>query len=136
MIQWLHRVGTARRAGARCAVVFDGLRCPGCEGRCGVSVGGGEVPLDFDVPEGTPVVVAASAHGLARRAAGVFGWPVGAVVVAAALAEWYMVSEALIAATLLGTFLAAVGVRAVVARPDGVSRPRDAADEVVRVVLE
>ena len=103
-------------------------------------MGGDEVPLDFDVPEGTPVVVAVSAHGLARRAAGVFGWPVGAVVVAAALAEWYMASEALIAATLLGTFLAAVGVRAVVARPDGVfvrvSRPRAAADEVVRVVLE
>ncbi|MCY3620442.1 MAG: SoxR reducing system RseC family protein [Gammaproteobacteria bacterium] len=108
----LSRVGAVRRVGASCSVVFDCVRCAGCNGCCGVSVGGGEVPLDFEVPNGTPVEVVASAHDLARLALRCFGWPLGAVGAAAFAAEWVAASEALIAAALFGTALAVVGVRA------------------------
>ena len=103
-----------------------------------MSVGGGEVPLDFEVPNGTRVEVAASSHDLARRALGVFAWPLGAVGAAALLAEWVGASEALIVAALFGTALAVVAVRAAGAIPDRfgtrLSRP-GTPDECLRVVL-
>lgn len=135
----LSRVGTARRIGAGCSVVFHGDRCAGCDGRCGVSVGGGEVPLDFEVPNGTRVEVVASAHDLARRALGVFGLPLGAVGAAALVAEWVGASEALIVAALFGTAAAVVAVRAAGIMPGGLatrlfrySRPPDEGLRVVR----
>lgn len=135
----LSRVGTARRIGVGCSVVFHGDRCAGCDGRCGVSVGGGEVPLDFEVPNGTRVEVVASAHDLARRALGVFGWPLGAVGVAAFVAEWVGVSEALIVTALFGTAAAVVAVRAARSKPEGpitrMSRRAATSAEGLRVVL-
>ena len=116
----LSRVGTVRRVSANCPVVFHRVRCAGCDGRCGVTLGGGEMPLDFEMPNGTRVEVVASAHDLARRALGVFGWPLGALGAAAVLAEWVGSSEALIVAALFGAALAVVAVRAAKI-PDGFS---------------
>lgn len=134
----LSRVGTAQRIGAGCSVVFHGDRCAGCDGRCGVSVGAGEVPLDFDVPNGTRVEVVASAHDLARRALGVFGWPLGAVGAVALVAEWVGASEALIVTALFGTAAAVVAVRAARSIPGGsatpMSRRAGTPDEGLRVV--
>ena len=104
-----------------------------------MSVGGGEVLLDFEVPDGTRVEVVASAHDLARRALGVFGWPLGAVGAMAFVAEWVGASEALVAAALFGTALAVVAVRAARAIPDRfatrMSRPSGTSDEGLSVVL-
>lgn len=136
---WLSQVGTARRVGTGCAVVFHAERCAGCDGRCGVSVGGGEVPLDFEVPDGTPVEVVVSARDLARRALGVFGWPLGAVGGTALAAEWVGAGEALVVAALFGAALAVVAVRAARIVPEGFAAPRSrragTADGGVRVVL-
>lgn len=136
----LHRVGTARRVGANCSVVFHRVRCQGCDGRCGLSVGGCiDLPLVADLPNGATVEVVASAGDLARRALGVFGWPLVAVVAASAIAEWRGAGEALVVAALLGTALAVVGTRAALARPEGVAtrvtRRATNRDESVRVVL-
>lgn len=135
----LSRAGTAQRVGAGCSVVFHRDRCAGCDGRCGVSVGGGDVPLDYDLPNGTRVEVVASAHDLARRALRCFGWPLGALGTAAFVAEWVGGSEALIVAALLGALLAVVAVRAARRIPDGfatrMSRRSGTPDEGLRVVL-
>ncbi|MCE2459434.1 MAG: SoxR reducing system RseC family protein [Pseudomonadales bacterium] len=105
-----------------------------------MSVGGSELPLDVELPNGTPVKVAVSTHDVARRALAVFGWPLGAAAAAATVTEWFGGSETLIVAALLGTALAVVGVRAASVAPDrfsaGVSRSSAAPDEGVRVVLE
>lgn len=85
-----------------------------------MTVGGDELPLDFEVPNGTRVEVVASAHDLARRAFGVFGWPLGALGAAAFLAEWVGTGEALIVAAFFGAALAVVAVRAAKIR-DGFS---------------
>ena len=118
----LSRVGTVQRVGVCCSVVFHRVGCAGCNGRCGVSVGCGEVPLDFEMPDGTPVEVVASAHDLARRALRCFGWPLGAVGAAAFAAEWLVVSEALVVVALFGTALAVVAVRAARIRIHGLAR--------------
>ena len=135
----LSRVGTARHIGAGCAVVFHGDRCAGCNGRCGVSVGGDEVPLNFEVPNGTRVEVVASANDLARRALGVFGWPLGAVAAGALVAERVGAGEALIIAALFGAAAAAVAVRAAGIMPRDsaarMSRRSGTPDEGLRVVL-
>ncbi|MDE0037637.1 MAG: SoxR reducing system RseC family protein [Gammaproteobacteria bacterium] len=119
--------------------MFHSVRCAGCDGRCGVSVGGGEVPLDFEVANGTRVEVIASAHDLARRALRCFGWPLGAVGAAAFLAEHLGASEALIVAALFGAALAVVAVRAAKIIPDGlalrISRRAGTPDEGLRVVF-
>lgn len=104
-----------------------------------MSVGGGEVPLDFEVANGTRVEVIASAHDLARRALRCFGWPLGAVGAAAFLAEHLGASEALIVAALFGAALAVVAVRAAKIIPDGlalrISRRAGTPDEGLRVVF-
>ena len=132
----LSRVGTVRRVGANCSVVFDRVRCAGCDGRCGVTVGDSEVPLNFEVPDGTRMEVVASAHDLACRALRCFGWPLGAVGAAAFLAEWVGASDALIVGALFGATLAVVAVRAL--RIPGFSARRDRRagnpDEGLRVV--
>lgn len=136
MNRWLFREGTARRNGTNCSVVFDRVRCVGCDGRCGVAVGADELPLDVGLPNGTRVRVVVSAHDIARRALGVFGWPLGALATGAVVAEWFGASEGLIVAALLGTALAVVVVRAGSAdRFARVSR-NSAPDEAARVVLE
>ena len=104
-----------------------------------MSVGGGEVPLDFEVPNGTRVEVVASVRDLARRALGVFGWPLGAVGAAAFVAEWVGAGEALVVAALFGTALAVVAVRAGRVTPEvsaaRMSRPSGRPDEGLSVVL-
>lgn len=139
MKSWLSRVGTSRSVGGDCSVVFHRVPCAGCDGRCGVSVGGGEVPLDFEVPNGTRVEVVASVRDLARRALGVFGWPLGAVGAAAFVAEWVGAGEALVVAALFGTALAVVAVRAGRVTPEvsaaRMSRPSGRPDEGLSVVL-
>ena len=94
--------------------------------------------MDFEVPNGTPVEVVASARDLARRAFGCFGWPLGAVGAAAFAAEWVAASEALVVAALFGTTLAVVGVRAARIRLHGfaprMSRRSGTLDEGLRVV--
>ena len=104
-----------------------------------MSVGGGDVPLDFEVANGTRVEVVADAHDLGRRALGCFGWPLGAVGAAAFLAEHLGASEVLIVAALFGAALAVVAVRAAKIIPDGLtmrlSRRVGTPDEGVRVVL-
>ncbi|MDE0661240.1 MAG: SoxR reducing system RseC family protein [Gammaproteobacteria bacterium] len=120
--------------------MFRRVRCAGCVGRCGVSVGGGELPVDFGLPDGTPVQVAMSPHDFARRALVVFGWPLGAVGAAAAVTEWFGVSEGFMVAAFLGTALAVVGVRAA-SRTRGTPavhahRRTTGSDDGVRVVVE
>ena len=104
-----------------------------------MSVGGGDVPLDFEVPNGTRVEVVASARDLARRAFGCFGWPLGAVGAAALSAEWLGASEALIVGALFGAALAVVAVRPAKVSPDDCSARRSRrpvpTDEGLRVVL-
>lgn len=104
-----------------------------------MSFGDRELPLDFDLPSGTPVEVAVSARHVARRALRVFGWPLGALGTAAVVTEWFGTSEGLIVAALLGTALAVVGMRAASVDADRlaaqVSR-RTGPDDGVRVVLE
>ena len=139
MGEGLRRVGTARRVGANCSVVFHSVRCAGCKGRCGLSVGEAvELPVARDLPDGATVEVVASPRDLARRALGVFGWPLGASVAAAAVVHWFGVGEAMIVAALLGTAVAVVGIRAF-AGSDGVLGRRfrrcAAPDEGMRVVL-
>ena len=130
----MHRVGTVRHVGTHCSVVFPRVLCAGCDGRCGVTVGdGGELPLAVDLANGTTVEVVASARDLRRRALGVFGWPLGAVVAAAVAAEWFRIGDAMIVAALLGTIIAVAGCRA---RFEGVLVRRSAASHgSVRVVL-
>ena len=135
----LSRAGTTRRVGASCSVVFDRGRCAGCNGRCGVSVGSGEISLDVEVPNGTRVEVVASTRELARRALGCFGWPLGVVVAAAFAAEWVGGSEGLVVAAFLGAVFAVVGVRAAKAMSDRFATPTPGSagtpDEGLRVVL-
>ena len=101
-----------------------------------MAVGADELPLDVGLPNGTRVRVVVSAHDIARRALGVFGWPLGALATGAVVAEWFGASEGLIVAALLGTALAVVVVRAGSAdRFARVSR-NSAPDEAARVVLE
>ncbi|MDE0419898.1 MAG: SoxR reducing system RseC family protein [Gammaproteobacteria bacterium] len=135
MNRWLTRVGTVRGVGANRAVVFHRVRCADCDGRCGLSFGGGEVPLDADLPDGTVVEVVASVGGLARRAMGVFGWPLGAILVAAAVAEWLSVGDALVVGVMLSTVLAVVGFRAGYANRDQTTRRSPGAPDTVRVIL-
>jgi len=103
-----------------------------------VSVGSGEVPLDFEMPDGTPVEVVASAHDLARRALRCFGWPLGAVGAAAFAMEWVAAGEALVVAALFGTVLAVVAVRAARIRLHGlalrISRRSGTPDEGLHAV--
>lgn len=139
--RWLFRVGTVRCVGGDCSVVFHRGRCAGCEGRCGVSLGGRRLPVDFGLPDGTPVEVAVSVHDMARRALVVFGWPLGAVGAAAAVTEWLGLSEGLMVAALLGTALAVVGVRAASVNRDTLAAPQACRrtagpEDGVRVVLE
>lgn len=118
MNQWLNRVGTARALGADCAVVFHRVRCAQCDGRCGLSLGGGEVRLDADLPEGAAVEVVASVRGLARRAMGVFGWPLAAIVVMATVAEWSKLGETVVVGVVLTVVFAVVGLRVAFAEGD------------------
>ena len=119
--------------------MFHRVRCAGCDGRCGVSVGGGEVALDLEVPNGTRVEMVASARDLARRALGCFGWPLGAVGAAALLAERVGGSEALVVGAFFGATLAVVALRAGRVIPDVFAvrriRPSGTPDESLRVVL-
>ena len=134
MKSWLSSVGTARRVDGDCSVVFHSDRCTGCDGRCGVSVGGRELPLEIDLPDGTAVEVIASARDLARRALGVFGWPLGALGVAALAAERSGAGDALIVAALFGTVLALVAARPAGARAARMCR-RSATPDGLRVII-
>ena len=140
MNRWLFRVGTAQRVGHGCSVVFHRVRCAGCDGRCGVSVGGRELPVGLSLPDGTRVEVAVSARDMARRALIVFGLPLGAVGVAAALTQWHGMNEGLMVLALLGTSIAVMGVRAVSVNRGApaaqVSGRTAESDDGVRVVLE
>ena len=136
MKAWLTRVGTAHGVGADCTVVFAGDRCAGCEGRCGLSVGDGDLPLATDLPEGTTVEAVVSVRGLANRALAVFGWPLGALVAAAALGEWSTLGEPLAAGVLVAAFLAAIGFRLAFAKADRAPRRLPAARDIVRVLVE
>ena len=104
-----------------------------------MSVGGGELPLDIEVPHGARVEVVASTRDLARRALRVFGCPLGAVAAAAFVAEWVGANEALIVAALFGAVCAMVAVRGAKTMPDGLatrtSRCAGTSDEGLRVVL-
>ena len=104
-----------------------------------MSVGGREVPLDIDVPNGTRVELVASTHELARRSLGCFGWPLGAVVAAAFAVEWVGGSEALIVAAFFGAVFGVVAVRARKAMRDRFATPMSCSsptpDDGLRVVL-
>ena len=138
MAGWLTRTGTVRRIGADCTVVFQRERCPGCEGRCGLAIGAAdELALDTDLPEGAAVEVAASTRALSRRAILVFGWPLSAVVIAALVAEPSAANDWLVAAILVVTVLAVVGLRVGWKQRGGViPTHRDGADPRALVVLE
>ena len=140
--QWLTRAGTVRRVGVDCTVVFQHERCPGCEGRCGLTIGAAApLALDTDLPEGAAVEVAASTRALSLRALRVFGWPLSAVVIAALVVEPSTANDWLVAAVLVVTVLATVlAVRGlgVGSKQHGGVMPthRDGADPRARVVLE
>lgn len=85
----LTRQGVVARDGeGELGVVFEGERCAGCSGHCGLRLGRTR-PLPLCTANiGTPVQVVASALGFVRHAAVVFGLPVAAGVGLALVAEW------------------------------------------------
>ena len=78
----------ARGAEGELGVVFEGERCAGCNGHCGLRLGRTR-PLPLCKANiGTPVEVVASALGFVRQAAVVFGLPVAAGAGLALVADW------------------------------------------------
>lgn len=107
----LTRLGTVRCVAGRKAVVFATETCHGCDGRCGLALARvASLPLDTDVPLGTPVAVSASAATLTRRASLVFGLPVLATILAAVLAGGRPWADWLVPVALLGGALVAACV--------------------------
>ena len=134
MDKWLTRVGNARRNTTNCAVVFHDIRCAGCEGRCGVAVGGRELPVDVDLPDGATVEVVTSVGNLVWHALGVFGWPLGVFAAAAVVAE-ATANDVPVLAALPVAALGALGLRALFADPVKAPRTCPTSDRL-RVVLE
>ena len=113
----LTRLGTVYCVGGRKAVVFDSATCPGCDGRCGLALARvASVPLDTDLPPGTPVAVFASAATLTRRASAVLGLPVAGTILAAVLAGGHPSADWLVPVALLAS-AAAVACVGRLARP-------------------
>lgn len=121
----LIRTGVVRSAASGRAVVFDRERCPGCDGRCALQLGGTpRLALDIDLPDGTPVEVAASAPPLARRALAVFGIPLATTIAAAVIANWPAWGDWLVPAALLGSALAMIVGRFALAGKRGAAGQR------------
>jgi len=131
-VDTLRRAGRVRDVdGSRC-VVFDDDRCPGCKGRCGVSIGRSE-RVACNLPVGTRIVVATPADSVLRRAGLVFGVPLLVVVGAAILAErlgWGGWSEAVavLASLLVGCAAAAIARRSDSPRGESVGPRLESAD--------
>ena len=137
---WLTRAARVRRFGADCRIVFAADSCPGCDGRCRLSIGDtSDLPVDADLPDGATVEVLAPPRAVSYRAWRVFGLPVTAVVVAAFVADRGASSEALVAVALIAALVTVVGLRYVLGNKVG----EDALTKVVvgdpagvRIVLE
>ncbi len=97
----LSRLGTVHGVGGQKAVVFDVATCPGCDGRCGVSLARlKELSVDTDLPIGSRVAVEVPVRALLAKTALVRGLPTTATVVAALAAgprvDWLVPAALLI----------------------------------------
>lgn len=100
----LTRQGTVRCVGGQKTVVFDPATCPGCDGRCGLSLARvAGLPLDTDLPAGTPVAVSASAATFTAKAWVVLGLPVVGAVLAAVVAGEHPWADWLVPLAFLGS---------------------------------
>lgn len=90
----LSRTGVVvRDAEGRLSVAFAGVRCPGCDGRCGLRLGRTPaLPLPCagtgDITIGERLNVVAPANKLHRQAALVFGLPLAVAAGGATFADW------------------------------------------------
>lgn len=115
--QLLVRPGMVRCVDGVSAVVFDLDRCPGCDGRCGVSIGlGSAMALDVALPAQTRVEVVTPAGVVLGLALLVLGVPLVLAVAAAVVAEMLAWGEWTVAAALAGSALTVVGALALAAR--------------------
>ncbi|MYD96671.1 MAG: SoxR reducing system RseC family protein [Gammaproteobacteria bacterium] len=119
----LTRLGTVHCVAGRKAVVFDSATCPGCDGRCGLPLARvASLPLDMDLPLGTPVAVSTSAATLTRRASIVLGLPLLGTILTAVLASGHPWADWLVPVALLGSVVLVACVGRLVSDPSETRR--------------
>ena len=95
--------GTVRTRGGRQVVVLDGENCQGCDGNCRLRIAAPQLalPATSELQDGTTVEIAATSRRFAAQATWIFGVPLFAALLAAAIVERTSVSVWLIPAAML-----------------------------------